>query len=503
MEIVLCLIAVITLIYLYFKYELNYWKRRNVPYAEGTIVVGNFGEVLLMRKSAIEIYNDIYEKFRGYKYCGFFQYRKPSLLIMDLDIIKDVLIKNFNNFHDVPIPIDEKQDPILTKNPFFSKGNQWKMIRAQLTPQFTSGKIKGMFPLLQEIGGKLVKYLNTEVEATGKDGLNAKELASKFTADCVASCAFGIDGRSFVDPKATFMELGKNIFKPSIIDFILFSFLDIFPEMQKIKVPQYIKTDTAKAFTDIILTNLKQREENNIKRGDFLDVVMELKKTTTAFDYNTDYMVAHALTFFLDGFETSSIVIQYACYELGANPDVQSKLRKEIQRVLLENDGTFNDNILQEMKYLDMVLQETLRMYPPIAAMIRGCTETITIEPAQDGGKPLIIDKGSNIYIPVMAIHRDPKYYPDPDKFDPERFDGKNKENGLKFAYLPFGEGPRMCLGRRFGITQVKMAIVSIVKNFELRVNKKTKVPLKLDPLEFFPVVKGGVWINFYGLKNE
>lgn len=148
------------------------------------------------------------------------------------------------------------------------------------------------------------------------------------------------------------------------------------------------------------------------------------------------------------------------------------------------------------MPYLDAVFNETLRMHPPATFTSRVCTEPITLE---FKGQKVAIEKGMNIYIPIYQLHYDPDIFEDPETFKPERFD--NEHGGLKAfkdkgVFLPFGDGPRICLGMRFAQLQSKAAIASIVKNFAISVNSKTEEKLIIDPKEFINIKKGGLWCD-------
>lgn len=175
---------------------------------------------------------------------------------------------------------------------------------------------------------------------------------------------------------------------------------------------------------------------------------MSLKSKPTKYGFNDTDVVAQAVTFWLDGFETSSIAISYALYELALNPEIQKKLRNEITTALEKHDGEVSYDIIQEIKYLDMFVSESLRLHSPIFSLSRICTKTYEFPPARKGDrKPIIIEPGTPVIIPVMAIHYNPDIYPEPDKFNPERFTEENKAKRPKYSYLAFGEGPRICLG--------------------------------------------------------
>ena len=182
--------------------------------------------------------------------------------------------------------------------------------------------------------------------------------------------------------------------------------------------------------------------------------------------------------------------------QLARNKHVQDKLRVEINRNC-DKDGKINFEVLNELPYLDQVWNETLRMHSPAAFISRICTEAVTLE---FEGQKASIEKGINVYIPLHQLHYDPEFYDEPETFKPERFDPENggtKAFRDKGVFLPFGDGPRMCLGMKFAQLQSKAAITSVIRNFELFVHSKTAEKLIIDPVEFINVKVGGLWLDF------
>ena len=146
---------------------------------------------------------------------------------------------------------------------------------------------------------------------------------------------------------------------------------------------------------------------------------------------------------------------------------------------------------------------ESLRMHSPLLFNSRECTEEFLLE--ADDGQKVLIEKGINVYVPINLFHYDPEYYTDPHTFYPERFDAEN--GGLKSfkdkgVYLPFGDGPRICLGMKFALLQSKAAIAEIVNNFEISVNAKTPEKLVIDPNEFMNINIGGLWLDFTPIEK-
>ncbi|CAG2064903.1 unnamed protein product [Timema podura] len=132
-------------------------------------------------------------------------------------------------------------------------------------------------------------------------------------------------------------------------------------------------------------------------------------------------------------------------------------------------------------------MQETLRKHTPIPNLTRICTEPFTLE-----GTNLKLQKGDMVIIPTMGFHHDPKYFPNPDHFDPERFSEENKKLIPSYAYLPFGEGPRMCIGMRFGLVQAKVGLVGLLSRYKFSVCEKTDIPLVYDPVSLILTAKNG-----------
>lgn len=170
---------------------------------------------------------------------------------------------------------------------------------------------------------------------------------------------------------------------------------------------------------------------------------------------------------------------------------MQERLREEIISDLFENEEKLTYDMLFGLKYLDMVTNETLRKYPPIPTGGRMCTKEYQIP-----GTNLTIPKGTPVTIATYSFHRDPANFPEPDKFDPERFSPENVKNIKPFTFFPFGEGPHNCIGMRFGLMQSKLALLKIIQNFEVSVTERTPIPMKFVPSSPFLAPLGGMWLN-------
>uniref|UniRef100_A0A1B6C600 Cytochrome P450 n=2 Tax=Clastoptera arizonana TaxID=38151 RepID=A0A1B6C600_9HEMI len=153
--------------------------------------------------------------------------------------------------------------------------------------------------------------------------------------------------------------------------------------------------------------------------------------------------------------------------------------------------------IVQGMKYLDQVISENLRKHTPLLYFTRKVTRDYRIP-----GTDVVLNKNVGIIIPSYAIHNDPKYYPEPRKFDPERFSEQNASKLKKFTYMPFGGGPRLCVAKRFALLEQKITLTRLLPRFRFGVCEKTEYPLDYEPSTMFPIPKKGIWLKVERLQK-
>lgn len=138
-----------------------------------------------------------------------------------------------------------------------------------------------------------------------------------------------------------------------------------------------------------------------------------------------------------------------------------------------------------------------MRKYPPVPLLLRRATKDYKIEDTN-----ITIKKGTRVNIPVLAIHRDPEYYPNPEIYDPDRFTPEEIAKRNPFTFLPFGEGPHNCIGLRFGMMQSKLGLVSLIRNFRITLSEKTEQPIEFRKNAFILTTESGMWIKFKKILN-
>ncbi|KAH6935455.1 hypothetical protein HPB50_006019 [Hyalomma asiaticum] len=190
--------------------------------------------------------------------------------------------------------------------------------------------------------------------------------------------------------------------------------------------------------------------------------------------------LAQCVQFFLAGLDSTSSVLAYTAYLLALNPDVQRKLRGEVEDCIKSHGNNPSLDVVSNMKYLHCVLSEALRMYPPAPRLQRIASTDYVLD--ETG---IRLAKGCAVAIPAYAMHHDPSFFPDPERFDPDRFSDENVGTIRQYSYLPFGAGPRNCVGMRFALLSVKLCLLHSLRCVEFVSTTKTKsAALKLTALE-------------------
>jgi len=187
----------------------------------------------------------------------------------------------------------------------------------------------------------------------------------------------------------------------------------------------------------------------------------------------------------LAGYETTATALAYTFYLLVKHPDVQERLYEEIHEAEDDSYAT-----IQSLQYLDQVFSEALRIYPPVTGFIsRACNEEYQIE-------SFTLPKGCIVLAPVWDIHHDPDLWPDPWKFNPDRFSPCNKGAIKNMSYLPFGVGPRNCVGARLAQLEAKLVLFKLLKQVKLEACERTEEKLDLLCHTVITIPKNGVWVR-------
>ncbi|XP_037952484.1 probable cytochrome P450 6a13 [Teleopsis dalmanni] len=430
-------------------------------------------------------------KYKGKaKYVGFYLFIRRTILILDLELIKNVLIKDYEYFPNRGTYYNEKDDPISASIMHLDY-EKWRNMRVKLTPTFTSGKMKFMFPTVVDVATQLVEVMRDAHESGSFEmGIEFEDIIARYAVDVIGSVAFGLNCNSLKNPEAEFKKMGEKGF-PCKHNWLVHSFMNSYPNLARKLGVKYHFDDVGEFFLRIVRETVTYREKTGTQRKDFLNLLIDLKNSDTADPITMEQITAQAYVFFTAGFETSSCTMSFCLYELALNQMVQNKLREEIMEVLARYKGKFTYEAMNEMKYMEKVLNETMRKYSIVPFTLRRAIKDYVIPNTNH-----VIEKGMDVVIPIDALHYDPEYFPNPEVFDPERFSASEVEKRNSMSYIPFGDGPRICIGIRFSRLVIMIGLVMILQNYRILPTKKTEIPLQFSLRKFFMGSRNGIYLR-------
>ncbi|XP_020658075.3 cytochrome P450 3A24 [Pogona vitticeps] len=464
------LVILWALLLLYGIWPFNFFKKLGIPGPRPLPFVGTFLEY---RHGIIEFDVKCHQKYG--KIWGIFDGRQPVLAVLDPTMIKTILVKefytHFTNHRNYGL------NGHLEASVFSAPDNKWKRIRTVLSPTFTSGRLKEMMPIILHYGELLVRNIQKRVE--NNELIDTKAIFGAYSMDVTSSTAFSIDVDTINNPGDPFVKKVQKLCTSSLVNPLLI-LTAVFPFLVPLlkKLNFTILSSSVMNFLMSIVKKIKhqRRMSQHMGRVDFLQLMVDSQISGDISDGANSYkaltdeeVLAQAILFIIAGFESTSNALTYLCYSLATHPDVQQKLQEEIDN---QTPPTY-DAILQ-MEYLDMVVNETLRLYPPGVRIDRVCRNTVNIH-------GVTIPKGTVVVIPAFVLQRLPEYWPEPEEFRPERFSKENKETLDPYTFLPFGAGPRNCIGTRFALLVLKVAVVVLQQKFSFRTCEETPIALELN----------------------
>ncbi|XP_037893420.1 probable cytochrome P450 6g2 [Glossina fuscipes] len=498
-------LQLLVLLYVYLTYRYRYWLRHGVLDVKPNPILGNLGCLLRMQCTSAHMIQAIYNypEAGDRPFVGIYLFHRPALLLRDPELIKRILSRDFPKFSNRFSNSDYFGDPLASRNLFFLKNPYWKEIRLKLTPFFTSGKLKQMCSLIEEVGLNLNEYL-LKMPLNGDKifQLELKELCSLYTTDVIATVAFGIQANSFKYPNGEFRHNGREIFRFSTRRALNLGVVFFLPYLVPYLRTKVVPTKQTEFLRSTMNRILEEREKSGMKRHDLIDILIEFKNQTKNqprqddLKFEGDLLVAQAAIFFIAGFESTSTTMSFTLYELAKNPEMQERLRKEVCDALNESRGKITQQIIESLEYMQMIIDETLRLYPPLPFLDRECSlpkgQSYSLEPFHSFSIPA----GMPVYTPVYALHMDPKYFPQPHEFQPERFSPERKKLITPYTYMPFGLGPHACIGERFAMLQTKIGLLNFLRNHRVAMGEKSVNSIILDPKALILQSQGGIHLN-------
>ncbi|KAE8749572.1 Cytochrome P450 CYP6 [Frankliniella occidentalis] len=488
-----------------------YWKRRGVTAPECTAPFGNYADAILGRAGMGDVMFDVYQKYRDQRYVGTHFLGTPLLQLHDPEIIRQVFVREFQDFNGRAMYSEPDKD-MISGQLFMLSGQPWRNLRVKLSPTFTTGKLRLMFSTFKKCGDQLREHIASQVRADGgRTHIDVKELLARFGTDIITSVAFGIDTNTLANPKSEFRRISGLILDPSIGMSVRAMLAFMWPNALRMLPTTLFPAEANEFFLNTVTELVEYREKHGVDRADMLQLLIKLKndgfvppdapgQVADEKEAGGEESIADAdapvekqrisireigaqcAVFFLAGFETTSATNTFALYLLAKHPEVQDKVVAEMREALDRHGGEISYDTLVNLPYTDMVLNETMRLYPAVPFLNREAMRERTL-PLTD----LVLDKGTRLMIPVRALHMDPKHWEHPEEFNPERFTKDKVEARHPMVYLPFGDGPRICIGMRMALIQMKMALMTILTRAEVALPADAPSTIKLSPHTITP----------------
>lgn len=520
-EITIGVLTLFIVIYVYFQYQWRYFAKQGVYFIKPSFPWGSVPAFFDKSEAANDVFLKHAKEVGNMPFYGIYVLRKPMFVIKDAELVRHICVKDFDHFVDRAgekfgnfFKTQSRSDHLWASQISNARGELWKNLRSTFSPIFTSGKMKAMMIFMQETMSRLMN----ELDGFAKSGesFELKDSMGKYSMDTIASCAFGVDSQSFTNKNSLFAKFASNIFAQRVSDGLKILMVTLIPYgvqiLNALKISVSKETET-EFFYEAIMSSLRERRKSKNRRNDLVDLMMDAIKGDIEHDKDGEddqfekdaklnhvskrdefdelTIVATAIVILVAGYDTTGTTLAYVCYQLAKNPEVQNRLRDEVLEITNDSDRDLTYDDLNKMTYMDQVISETLRFHNPVSVLQR-----YTLKDYKIPGTEVVIPKDIGIFISTVAVHMDPKNYANPHKFDPEHFSKKGKASRSPYAFLPFGQGPRNCLGMRFALLEAKLALANIVRNYNLIPSEKTKEPLELDPKAAIGYVKGGLFIK-------
>jgi cytochrome P450 len=372
------------------------------------------------------------------------------------DYIKDVLVTNQHHFHKGLALQRAKR--LLGEGLLTSEGEFHRRQRRLAQPAFHRARIASYAAVMTGYA--------SQIRETWRDGdtLDMSEEMMRLTLGIVGKTLFDADVVSEAKQVGEAMTVVMDLFNTISIPF--------FELLQKLPLPQLRRFDAAKAKLDaIIYRMIEERRRSGKDRGDLLSMLLLAQDTEGDGGQMTDEQLRdEVMTIFLAGHETTANALTWTWYLLSQNPEVEAKLHQEIDRVLDGRLPTSED--VPQLQYTEMVLAESMRLYPPAWALGRLAMTDVEVA-------GYVVPRKSLVLMSQFVMHRDPRYFREPLRFDPDRWTTEARESRPQFSYFPFGGGPRRCIGEGFAWMEGVLLIAAIGQQWEMRLVENHPVALR------------------------
>jgi cytochrome P450 len=377
------------------------------------------------------------------------------------ELVHALLVTQVDDF-DKGLVFHNALRPVIGQGLLNSEGLFWRGQRKQIAPAFQPRSITSY-------ADTMVRYTD-RAQQGWREGqvIDISHEMMALTMSIVGKVLFDTDVLSESD------ELGGAV--TTAIHWVDYASMHLFPMPLEWPLPSHIRTQRALALIHRrVQAMIDERRQHLEDRVDLLSMLLNARDADGQ-PMSDEQVRDEAVTLFLAGHETTATALSWAFYMLGRRPDIYARARAEVDAVLGERPATVVD--LPRLPYCMQVIKETMRLYPPAYVLTRAALRDVEI-----GG--VRVRKGQTVLLSPYTMHRRPDYFPEPQRFDPERFTPENEKKLPRHAYMPFGAGPRICVGNHFALMEAHLLLATLVQRvtFELvpgqRIRPNPKVTLR------------------------
>ncbi|KAG6489091.1 cytochrome P450 714B3-like [Zingiber officinale] len=387
-----------------------------------------------------------------------------ALHVSHPDVVKEISLCSSSDLGKATY-LKKTHEPLFGQGILKSNGESWSRQRKIIAPEFFSDKVKGMVELMVDSATPLLRSWQERVDlAGGTAEINIDEDLRRYSADVISRTCFG---SNYARGKEIFQKLRalqNAVATPNL--FAEITGLRCIPTKRAREVQSLNREVNA-----LILRAVKEEEEEGgggeprrLTQRNLLQAI--LRSASESLDFSDRFVVDNCKNIYFAGHETTAVAASWCLMLLALHPEWQARARTEAVEVCGRGGRSLDANALQKMKILTMVIQETLRLYPPGAFVAREALRDVNLAGVR-------VPAGVNIYVPVSVLHHGVATWgPDPHRFDPGRFARGGSSSStptsrrLPHTYLPFGAGPRTCLGQNFAMAELKVVLSLLLLEF-------------------------------------
>lgn len=386
---------------------------------------------------------------------GFRLMGRPAFLLAHPDYIREVLVTRQANF--TKSPALQRAKRLLGEGLLTSEGEDHLRRRRLIQPAFYRNRLEAYAEIITGFG------LQTRERWQAGVVIDMLAAMMRLTLVIVAKALFTSDAEQDTSAVAGALADVEGRFR-----YLLLPFANI---IFGLPLPMCRRFDQAKAVLDQTVYRMIRERRSSIKRepGDLLSALMEERDDQGAPLTDTQ-LRDEILTLFLAGHETTAIALTWTWYLLARNPDCEQRMHEEVDSVLDGTPPTFDD--VPRLPYTERIVTESMRLFPPVWNIGR-----LSKQPFEIGGAT--IPAGSICLMSQYVVHRDPRYYPDPERFNPDRWETGSRESRPKFSYFPFGGGARVCIGERFAWNEMILLLATICQRWSFQLMDSQPVGIK------------------------